>query len=338
MTHILIMQGTATGGPPPQTLALATLTNASTFGAVLLDYIAVNALALTRVTNAQTFDTIDLELTAVTELTLATTTNANSFDAIDLALLPFVAVNAETTALLVKCTGTYSTSIKIQIDTFISGLKAAGVWSELDWFSCGRFFDNEHDSYLDWTQPTRSLAKIGGITFAPFAGWTGLSSINNARLSSGWNIGDGSISDATHLTMFVKVEAIVSPENGMQPIGIWRMVSGGGPITPDGSFMSLSLISNTGYAGGNLNSGEGNTSIAPGSGVGLWATVRNGATNKTFLDGIELESDAVTTSSGYTHADGISIVGSAGLARRAFNGLQSYAVGAGCLQACSLPQ
>lgn len=325
MTHSLILSGTPTGAAAARTLILDTFVNEQVFEGVRLEYISRNSLFLDRYTNTQTFGTVDLENVVVTPLTLDTFTNANSFGDVELVPLPFDPVNDETEDLLAVFTGTYSTTLKIQIDSLITGLKSSGVWAKLDWLYCGRFTVNEHDSLIDWTNPARTLVKVGGAVYTPLVGWTGLPSINDSRLKSGWNIGDGPHSTSTSLSMFAKVESIVANENGMQPIGVWRLVAGGGPATPDGSFASLSIIANTGFAGCNLQSGEGNTSFAPGSGVGLWAFVRNGGTQKTYKDGAELESDAVAAVSGYTHADGMSILGSAGLAKRAFNGLQSLA-------------
>jgi hypothetical protein len=325
MTHVLILQGTA-GRAAPRTLRLTQVVNSQSFGGVRLDYVSRRALNLTRVDNVSSFGAQVLNHVVVRTIAQVAVSNVNTFGATVLAALPFVAVNAETTALLAQFTGTYSTTAKRQIDTHITELKNAGVWSKLDYYVNFNWAINEHDSLLDWTHPTRSLAKVGGVTWTPGQGWTGASpTLSNSRLTSGWNIGDGPHSTGTSFCMFCKIDSIASPENGMQPMGVWRRVSGGGPTTPDGAFLSLSPPSNSGFAGGYLASGNGNSGFVVGDGLGLWGTSHNGSNNITVDDGSTVDLDAVSGTSTYTHADGVSICGSAGLAHRSFPGLIHYA-------------
>lgn len=335
MTHILVTSGSATGGPVPRTLDLTFFQNDNTFNGAVLQYTFTSFSAIDRYNNPNTFYDHVLELVLLTELTLTHFANANEFFDAELAALPYDPVNDETEDLLAEFTGTYSTTLKIQMDTFITELKDAGVWAELDWFSCARFAVNEHDSLVDWTQPTRSMVKVGGVTFTPFVGWQGATPATaDARLTTGYDPGDGPHGTATDLTVFAKITSIAA-ENGMQPFGVWRRITGGGPSTPDGIFLDLNVVSNSGFGGVNVNSGQGNTSFV-GAGVGVWGITRGGGTTKTIKDGVDLESDAVSTTSGYTVADGISFAGSAGLAKRAFNGVQEYVGIASALSAAQL--
>jgi hypothetical protein len=115
---------------------------------------------------------------------------------------------------LTHTTGVYSTTRKIQMDTLVTRLKAAGVWSKLDWFCTAlMFMADEHDSLIDWTQPTRSLEIVGTPTFTPFSGWQGMTSLNNSKLKSGWQPTDGPHSTALSFTLFAHVESMAAENN-----------------------------------------------------------------------------------------------------------------------------
>lgn len=328
MTHILIMSGTLTGGAAPRFISLERVENAQTFGAVRLDYVASDNLHLTRVANVNTFGAIDLEDIDVTELTLTTFANANTFGDIDLTLLPFVADNAETTALLAEFTDTYSTTEKRQIDTLITEFKDAGIWSKFDWYGNAYWAHNEHDALLNWVDPTQTLVAVGAATWHRTQGLSGTNPmINSGRYKSGWDIGDGPHSTNVSFAMFCNIVNIAIPQNGMLPMGCW-ILSSPGPATPFGSFMSLSPIANTGFAGAYSSSGEGNTGFAVGDGTGVWVTSRLAGVNKTFHDGVQVDSDSVSIvlGAGVTHADGICVAGSTGSGgtTRSFPGTQLY--------------
>lgn len=337
MTHILIMQGTATGGPAARTLNLATVTNDQAFDALVLTYVEHATLTLTRVTNANTFDTPDLELVAVSELTATVVTNVNTFDTPALALLPFEAENAETTALLAVFTGDYSTTRKIQLDRMIGGLKTAGVWSKLDWFYGGKFTANEHDSLVDWTTPARSLVKVGSPTYTAFVGWQGVTpATTNAKLKSGWNVGDGPHSTGTSLTLFMQVESEAN-ENNMQVAGAFQN-SSPGPSAPVGTFLILNNLSGNFSGGANTVAFDGVSGAAVAGPPNCYSVVRNGGTVNVYADGVIKGTDAVAGSGGFTHADGFCILGTptAFGAGRAFNGLVSYGGWGGALTAGEL--
>ena len=48
--------------------------------------------------------------------------------------MPFEPVNDETDTLIAAFTGSYTTTAKRQIDSLITELKSAGIWSKLDWY------------------------------------------------------------------------------------------------------------------------------------------------------------------------------------------------------------
>jgi hypothetical protein len=326
MTHILIQSGSATGGPVPRTLNLDTVfLNPNTFYDVLLQYAHTNTLTIDRFINPNTFFDLVLQHITVTSLTITEFVNPHTFYDIQLVALPFVPVNTETTDILAETTGDYTTTRKIQIDTLITQLKTAGVWSKLDWFCGAMFMANEHDSLIDWTQPTRSLVIDGTPTFTPFGGWQGMASLNNSKLKSGWEPTDGPHSTSTSFTLFVHVESMAA-ENNAQLAGNWQRSSGGGPTAPEGTFITLNAAANTVFAGANVNAFDG---ISAGVFTGVPATfavTRSGTTIEAARNGVSLGTDAAATHFERTHADGLCILGSAtgATAGRAFNGFITY--------------
>lgn len=326
MTHTLVISGTASGGVAPRALTLDKFTNTQQFGTILLEYVASNTLTLDKFLNVSTYDDVELENVAVTELTLTKFDNVTAFDGVELEALPFDPDNAETDTLLAVFTGTYSTTAKIQMDTLITELKDAGVWTKLDWFGIAHWAVNEHDALINWIIPAETLVKVGGATWTLGAGLSGVNPmINSGRYKSGWNMGDGPNSGPTDFCIFVNITAIASPQNGMQPIGCFELNTPG-PSAPNGSFISLSIPGNGGSSGANVLPFNGNTSFAVGDGLGVWATSRIGGTNKTIKNGAELESDSVAGTATYTHADGICVAGSApGFgAQKSFPGTELY--------------
>jgi hypothetical protein len=327
MTHILIMSGSATGGPVARTLTLDTMfQNTNTFYDVLLEYVTAHTLTIDRFNNPNTFYDLVLQHITVTSLTATEFVNPNTFYDLILAAVPYVPVNAEITALLTHTTGVYSTTRKIQMDTLVTRLKSAGVWSKLDWFCGAMFMANEHDSLIDWTQPTRSLVIVGTPTFTDFTGWQGMASINNSKLASGWEPTDGPHSTALSFTLFVHVESMAA-ENNAQVAGNWQRSSGGGPTAPEGTFITLNAPANTVFAGANVNAFDG---ISAGVFTGVPATfavTRSGGTIEAARNGVSLGTDAAATHFERTSTDGLSILGSATgvTAGRAFNGVITYA-------------
>jgi hypothetical protein len=323
--HINVLQGTGTGAPPPREIHLTAVQNEQSFGGARLDYVATRELHLDTVVNAQSFGAQVLNHVVVHNLNVARVTNSQTFGGLTLALVTFTPVNAETIALLAASDQTYSTTEKRQIDTLITELKSAGVWALLDWYGNAYWAKSEHDALLDWTNPARSLVKVGSPAWTYQLGLSGVSPmITNARYKSGWNIGDGAHSTATNFAFFSKITAIDAPQNGMQPMGVWKLETGGGPATPNGAFLSLSIAANTGFAGAGLSGGNGNTSFAPGSGLGVWGVSHNGTAAITVKNGATLETDTVSGSASYTDPDGMSVAGSAGLAKRSFPGTELY--------------
>lgn len=325
--HIyLITSAAAQGGAVgSRHIDLTTVENSNTFDTLHLEYVARDELTLTRVINANTFGALTLTNIVVRTLTLTIVTNTNTFDSPSLALLPFDPDNAETTALLAAFDQTYNTTEKIQMDTLISALKAAGVWTKLDWYGNAYWAKSEHDALLDWISTTRTLVKVGSASWSLGLGLSGVSPpTSNSRYTSSWNVGDGAHSSATNFAFFSKITAIAAPQNGMQPMGVWKRVSGGGPTTLDGAFLMLNITSNSGSAGAFLMNGNGNTSFVPGDGLGVWGVSHNGGSQITVKDGATLETDVVTGNADYTDPDGMSVAGSAGTARRSFPGTQIY--------------
>jgi hypothetical protein len=56
----------------------------------------------------------------------------------------------------------------------------------------------------------------------------------------------------------------------------------------------------------------------------VWGISHNGTSQITVKDGATLETDTVSGSSSYTDADGMSVAGSAGTAKKSFPGTQMY--------------
>ena len=129
------------------------------------------------------------------------------------------------------------------------------------------------------------------------------------RYKSGWNVGDGPHSTATSFAMFCRITSIDVPQDNMQPMGLFELNTPG-PSAPNGSFLILSISSNTGSGGANVLPFNGNTGFAVGDGLGVWGVSRSGAANITVKNGVTLDADAVSGVSTYTHADGICVAGS----------------------------
>jgi hypothetical protein len=324
--HIQIQSGQLSGGTSgARHLDLSAVQNANTIGTLHLEYHTVRNLSLAKVVNANSIHNLTLSRITVRSLTLTRVTNSNSIHNLSLSLIPWVAVNAELVALLAYWDQTYSTSEKIQMDTLITALKTAGVWTKFDWYGNANWAKSEHDALVNWKNVAQTLSLVGSASWTLNAGLSGVSpATSNSRYKSGWNIGDGAASNTTHFAFFTKITAIAAPQNGMLPMGVWKRVSGGGPSTPDGSFLDLDITSNTGFAGANLKSGDGNTSFAPGTGLGVWGVSRNAGTQITVKDGVTLETDTVSLTADYTDPDGMSVAGSAGLAKRSFPGTEIY--------------
>lgn len=332
MTHIYVMQGTVSGGPAPRTLTLDdTFENTNTFGdSHTLVYITADVLALDdRFTNVNTFHDLTLLAVDVTPLTNADAfANTNTFEDVTLFALPFEAECPETQALIDEFTGTYSTTEKIQLDTLICALIDAGIWLKLDWYWNAYWAKNEHDALLDWKNPTRSLEKIGAGLWTLNVGLSGVNPmINSGRFATHYDVGDGPNATNTNIAVFAKITAVASPQNGMLPLGCW-VLSSPGPAQPIGTVLSLSITSNVGFALAYSGAGEGNTGFAVGDGTGVWVVSRNGSNQKTFKNGVELDSDTLTLtiSGGEMHPDGICFVGSTGSSgtTRSFPGTLLY--------------
>jgi hypothetical protein len=326
VTHILILQGTPTGAPLPALLRPVRVANAQQFGGARVDYRLPNELHPARVTNAQRFGAPTVRNVIVRELIHTCVVNANAVAGPTLAALPFDPVNDETDALLAAFTGSYATTAKRQIDRLITELKSAGVWSKLDWYGNAFWATTEHDALLNWINPARTLTRVGGASWVAGQGLKGVSPMTDpGRYKSGWNVGDGPHSSATSFAMFCKATAIDVPHDNMQPMGLFEL-STPGPSAPNGSFLILSITSNSGSAGANVLPFNGNAGFAVGDGRGVWGVARAGGNNITVKNGVTLKSDAVSGSSSYTNADGICIAGSGpGFgAQQSFPGLQLY--------------
>jgi hypothetical protein len=323
LTHVLILQGTA-GPPSPRQISLVRVTNPSTIGDARLDYVNRHQLNQTRVVNANTFGAQVLNHIVVRSINQAQVVNASTFGAPELVLVPFVPVNSETTDLLNFFDQVYTTTEKRQIDTLITQLKTAGVWAKFDWYGNANWAHSEHDALVNWKNVAQSLVRVGGVSWSEGVGLIGDDPLANSRYKSDWQVSDGPHAAATSIAFFTKITAISAPQNGMQPIGVWRRDISGGPSTPNGLFLSMSITANTGFAGADLESGNGNTSFAPGDGLGVWGVSHSGGTQITVKDGATLETDAVSGTASYTDPDGMSVAGSAGAARRSFPGTEMY--------------
>ena len=326
MTHILILQGTPTGAPLPALIYPASVLNVSAFGGARVDRRIPNELHPARVANLQRFGATTLRVVHVTELAQARVVNTNVFGAAALSALPFDPANDETDLLIAAFTGSYTTTAKRQIDRLITELKSAGIWGKLDWYGNALWATTEHDALLNWSNPAQTLTKVGGASWVAGQGLKGVNPMTDAgRYKSGWNVGDGPHSGATSFAMFCKITSIDVPQDNMQPIGLFELNTPG-PSAPNGSFLILSITSNTGSGGANVLPFNGNTGFAVGDGLGVWGVSRSGGTSVTVKNGVTLDTDAVSGTSTYTHADGICVAGSGpGFgAQRSFPGTQLY--------------
>ena len=326
MTHILILQGTPTGAPLPALLHPARVANLQRFGATRVDYRIPNELHPARVTNAQRFGVATCRIVVVREVGQTRVVNTSTIGTATVSALPYDPVNAETGALLAASTGDYSTAAKRQIDRLITGLKSAGIWGKLDWYGNAFWAVNEHDALLNWVNPSQTLTKVGGATWTQGQSLKGVHPMTGSgRYKSGWNIADGPHGTATSFCMFCKITAIDVPQDNMQPMGLFEL-STPGPSAPDGSFLILSITSNTGSGGGNVLPFNGNTGFPVGDGLGVWGASRSGTNNITVKNGVTLDSDTIAGVSSYTNADGICVAGSGpGFgAQRSFPGSQLY--------------
>lgn len=328
MTHILVLQGTPSGGPPPRTLTLDLFQNVNTSYGVVLQYVNRNTLTLDRFNNAQTFYDVELETVDVTELTLGAHANTNTFYDVALQALPYEPDNAETDTLLAAFTGTYTTSRKIQIDRFITSLKGSGAWAQLDWFVCGRLTVNEHDSFVNWINPAQSLAKAGtpNPTYTAEVGNYGGLSTQSGHLKSGWNPTTGPHATTTSCTLFAKV-ASVANQNGLQLAGNFEY-SSPGPSAPTGTWIILNPLSGNWNCGVNCFAFDGVSGAAWPGVDKVFAVTRDGAGLITAsVDGVSAGTDPTAGHYERTSSDGMSIVGTpAGfLAGRAFPGVVEYA-------------
>ena len=326
MTHILILQGTPTGAPLPALVHPARVVNVPAFGTARLDRRVPNELHPARFANQQRFGATTLRVVHVTELTQARVVNANVFGTSAVSALPFDPINDETEALIATFNGSYTTTAKRQIDRLITELKSAGIWSKLDWYGNALWATTEHDALLNWTNPAQTLTKVGGASWTAGQGLKGVNPMTDAgRYKSGWNVGDGPHSGATSFAMFCKITSIDVPQGNMQPIGLFELNTPG-PSAPNGSFLILSISSNTGSGGANVLPFNGNTGFTVDDGLGVWGVSRSGSTNITVKNSVTLDTDSVSGVSTYTYADGICVVGSGpGFgAQRSFPGTQLY--------------
>jgi hypothetical protein len=163
------------------------------------------------------------------------------------------------------------------------------VWTKFDWYGNAYWAKSEHDALVNWKDVAQSLVKVGSASWTMGAGLSGVSpTTSNSRYKSAWNVGDGAHSSATNFAFFSKITAIDVPQDGMQPMGVWKRVTGGGPSTPDGVFLSLSILSGTGFSGAWVMSGSGNGSfVVGGGGLGVWGVSHNGASHITVHDGAD---------------------------------------------------
>jgi len=326
VTHILILQGTPTGAPLPALLHPTRVLNVSAFGGARLDYRIPNELHPARVANQQRFGAPSIRNVHVAELAQTRLVNANTFGASVVEALPFEPVNDETNSLIATFTASYTTTVKRQIDRLITELKSAGIWTKLDWYGNAFWATTEHDGLLNWTNPAQTLTKVGGASWVSGLGLKGVNPMTDVgRYKSGWNIGDGPHSTATSFAMFCKVMSIDVPQDNMQPMGLFELNTPG-PSAPNGSFLILSITSNTGSGGANVLPFNGNTGFAVGDGLGVWGVSRSGATSITVKNGAALDTDTVSGVSSYMHADGICVAGSGpGFgAQRSFPGTELY--------------
>ena len=327
MHTYLITNAAAQGGTTgSQQLELTTFQNVNVIGTLHLEYIATDTLTLQRVVNANTIEPMTLDNITVLTLTMDDPTiNINTFGTLSLALLPFVPQNLELIDLLSCFDQTYTTSAKIQMDTLITELKNAGVWTKFDWYGNAYWALSEHDALINWMNCPETLVKVGSASWAVGAGLSGTTPSSNSRYKSSWNVGDGAHSSATNFALFSKITDIAAPQNGMQPMGVWKRITGGGPSTPDGVFLSLSILAGTGFSGAWTMSGSGDGSFAVGAGgLGVWGVSHNGSAHITVHDGSTVASSTVLANADYTDADGMSVAGSSGAAKRSFPGTQLY--------------
>ena len=133
---------------------------------------------------------------------------------------------------------------------------------------------NEHDALLNWVDPAQTLTKVGGANWTLGQGLKGVHPMTGSgRYKSGWNVGDGPHATTTSFCMFCKITAIDVPQDNMQPMGLFEL-STPGPSAPDGSFLIVSITSDTGSGGGNVLPFNGNTGFPVGDGLGVWGTSR----------------------------------------------------------------
>ena len=297
------------------------------FGDARVDHRIPNELHPARVVNGQAFGAPTVRNRVVLELAHARVLNTSTFGAGELAALPFDPVNDETEDLFGAFTSSYDTTTKRQIDRLISELKSAGVWSKLDWYGNALWAASEHDALLNWVDPAQTLTKVGGASWVSGQGLKGVNPMTDSgRYKSGWNVGAGPHSTPTSFAMFCKITSVDVPQDDMQPMGLFEYNTPG-PSAPNGSWIILSLLANGGSAGANCLPFNGNDGFAVGDGTGVWCTSRNGSTNKTFRNGVEIDSDALASGpASYTHPDGICVAGSGpgNLAQRSFPGTQLY--------------
>lgn len=322
MTHTIILSGTEGGHKTARFLSTEIFQNENTIVLKSLESVDTGEITTDFVVNTSSFTDVELELIDVSSLDQVLFENVNTFEAIELEPVVFAPDNAETSALVAQFDQSYSATIKNQMDALISELKSAGVWAKLDWYGNGFWARSEHDALINWVNPTQKLKKVGNPYWVQGFGLVGdnTNPVINSRYKSGWNIGDGPNSSPTDFAFFCSITSISVPQNGLQPMGVWRNSS----HSPDGSFFKLSIFANSGSSGANVLPSNGNSGFVVGDGLGVWGVSRNGGTNITVKDGVTLDTDSVSGASSYTHIDGMSVVGSAGAARRSFPGTQLY--------------
>lgn len=327
--HTLLMQGTQTGGVNARELELDLFENEIESYSVVLDYVVPRSLTLDLHQNVTDTYAAVLALVVVRNLTLDYHVNVSDTYDVDLQLVPFEAENAETTTLLAAMDQEYSTTTKRQMDALITELKDANLFgTKFDWYGNAYWALSEHDALLNWVNPAQTLTKVGAAFWTEGVGLSGVNpTINSGRYKSGWDVGDGPHSSNVNFAMFCKITDIAVPQNGMLPMGCWAL-SSPGPAAPIGSNLSLSITAGTGFAGAYCTSGEGNNFAGVGDGTGVWVTSRGSGVNKTFKDGVELDSDSVVIvlAAGTLHADGICVAGStgSGATTRSFPGTELY--------------
>lgn len=190
------------------------------------------------------------------------------------ASLPMLAYDEDWAAYLAAMTVEPSAARKALLYALITGLKADGIWTKLDWLSLFAAHDAQA-ALLNMVDPTKAFSVVGAPVFTVDRGYAGA---GGGYLDSNWN-------PATHGVQYQRDSA---------SMGLWvNIVTGGISMGNQAAFVQP-LVSGTSLRA--RTNTASNADVAVGSGLGFSAWNRSSSTAvKLFKNGALLSTQSIAS-------------------------------------------